>query len=157
MMATGLHIGQPALAALCDHRAMDGGASSDRVVEQRIRNRIIEYLDLAGSYEEQVVYQAAVPFVTVAYEVINQWGDCVPTDPRQVARNVGVFSADEVHAMCAFQAVLDRVADAVPDDHPRLEDVQALPEWDQLRSAALAARAVFAVRGKMSEDDEVFE
>jgi hypothetical protein len=149
--------GHSALADVCDHRGVEGGTPSDRVVEQRIRNRIIEYLDLAASYEAQVAYQAAVPFVTVPYEVINQWDDCVPTDPRDVARNVGVFSPDEVRAMCDFQAVLDGVADAVPNDYPRLADVQALPEWDQLRHAASSARDVFAVRGRLSEDHEVID
>lgn len=32
-------------------------APSRRVVEQRVRNRIIEYLDLAASYEEQAEYK----------------------------------------------------------------------------------------------------
>lgn len=140
-----------------DHDGMKEVEPSDRVVEQRIRNRIIEYLDLAASYEAQATYQRAVPFVTVAYEVINQWDDCVTADPRDVARHPGVFSLDEVGAMCDFQAVLTVVTDAVPNDHPSLGDVQALPEWDRLRRAASTALAVFAVRGKMPEDHEVIE
>lgn len=140
-----------------DHREVSESTPSDRLVEQRIRNRIIEYLDLAASYEAQVEYQAAVPFVTVAYEVINQWHDSVPGDPRDVACNVGVFAADEVRAMCDFQAVLDGVADAVPNDYPPLADVQSLPAWGELRRAASTAGEVFAVRGKLSEDQEVIE
>lgn len=127
------------------------------MVEQRIRNRIIEYLDLAASYEAQMAYQKAVPFVTVPYEVINQWDDCVTTDPRDVARHPGVFSLDEVRALCDFQAVLAVVTDAVPDDRPSLVDVQALPQWDRLRRAASTARAVFAIRGRMPEDHAVVE
>ena len=97
---------------------MEGGTPSDRVIEQRIRNRIIEYLDLAASYEAQAAYQTSVPFVTVPYEVINQWDDWVPADPGDLARNVGVFSPDEVRAMCEFQAVLDRVADSGAERPP---------------------------------------
>lgn len=41
------------------------------VVRQRIRNRIVEYLELASSFEAQLDYQPAV-HVPVPNEVINQ-------------------------------------------------------------------------------------
>lgn len=131
-------------------------APSRRVVEQRVRNRIIEYLDLAASYEEQAEYEEMAPaFVNVPYEVINQWGDWVPIDPRTDAKHLSVFSAEEVRAMCEFQGVFDAVVKAVPNDFPTISDVQALPAWNHLRIAASQAGEVFAVRGKMPEDDEV--
>jgi hypothetical protein len=131
-------------------------APSRRVVEQRVRNRIIECLDLAASYEEQAEYEAtAPPFVNAPYEVINQWGDWVPTDPRTDAKHLSVFSAEEVRAMREFQGVFDGVVKALPNDSPTISDVQALPAWNHLRIAASKASEVFAVRGKMPEDDEV--
>lgn len=46
-----------------------------RLVEQRVRNRIIEYLELAASFKEQLAYERNAPIANVAHEVINQWED----------------------------------------------------------------------------------
>jgi anaerobic glycerol-3-phosphate dehydrogenase len=134
---------------------MADDAPSRRVVEQRVRNRIIEYLDLAASYAKQADYAAAAPpFVNVPSEVINQWQDWVPLDPRTDPNPMHVLSAHEIRTMCDFHATWEVVADAVPNDHAPLSTVQELPEWDLLRRAATQARAVFAVRGAMPEDHE---
>ncbi len=147
----------PAQAPRAIVTVVEERAPSRRVVEQRVRNRIIEYLDLAASYEEQAEYdETAPPFVNVPYEVINIWGDWVPTDPRTDGKHLSVFSVDEVRAMCEFQGVLDDVVKAVPNDFPTISDVQESPAWNHLRIAASKAREVFAERGKMPEDDEVF-
>ena len=46
-----------------------------RVVEQRVGNRVIEYLELASSFAVQQEYERHVPLAHVPYEVINQWED----------------------------------------------------------------------------------
>jgi hypothetical protein len=55
--------------------------ASDRLFEQRIRNRIIEYLELAASFEAQREYEQGVPIAHIPYEVISQWEDLVQTHP----------------------------------------------------------------------------
>lgn len=55
---------------------------SPRLVAQRIRNRIIEYLELASSFEAQ----QHAPIAHVPNEVINQWEDWVPTPPKNADR-----------------------------------------------------------------------
>ncbi len=127
---------------------------SARVVSQRIRNRIIESIELAGSFQSQLDYEKNVPFVNVPYEVINQWEDWVRGDPRIDEQLSDALSNDELDAMADYQSVWNVVADAVPDDYPSLADVQALPTWDQLRIAANVALIVFEIRGRMSEDAE---
>ncbi len=89
------------------------------------------------------------------YEVINQWGDWVPTDPRTDTKHLSVFSVEEVRAMCEFQGVLDNVVKAVPNDFPTVSEVQGSPAWNHLRIAASKASKEFAARGKMPEDDVV--
>ena len=63
------------------HVAVDTshGAPSERLVAQRIRNRIIEYLELAASYAAQEEYQRVAP-INVPSEVMNQWEDWVPRE-----------------------------------------------------------------------------
>ena len=41
--------------------------ASRRLVEQRIRNRVIEYFDTASSFEAQMKYARDVPVVNVLY------------------------------------------------------------------------------------------
>jgi hypothetical protein len=133
---------------------VDESQPSKRVVDQRIRNRIIEYFELAASYESQLAYERDVPIAHVPYEVINQWEDWVPPAPMKMVNDLRVFSTAELQAIEDFQPVWEATAAAVPDDYPPLSAVQALPAWDELRRQALIALGVFQVRGKLPEDQE---
>jgi hypothetical protein len=126
----------------------------ERVVEQRIRNRVLEYFDLAASFERQREYEQAAPIAHVPYEVINQWGDNFPRGLQRDLERSSVYSADEIAALRHFEKVLGSTCRAVPDDYPTLAEVQALPAWEELRQAAESAHNVFARRGKMPEDEE---
>lgn len=125
---------------------------TQQVVLQRVRNRIIEYLELAGSFADQREYQARAP-VNVANEVINRWEDWVrgPRDPAFVAP---VFSAAEQDAVAQFHYIWNAVADSTPDPLPDLEALFDTDEWQRLRDAALVALRVFLTRGKLPEDQE---
>lgn len=138
-------------------RYLDNPQPSRRVVDQRIRNRIIEYLELAASYEAQLAYEKAVPFLHVPYEVINQWDDWVPSPPQEMVNDLSVFSSVELRAIEDFHAVWEAAVAAVGDDYPRLSDVQALPEWYRLREQAEVALRIFERRGKLPEDDEALD
>ena len=122
-----------------------------------MRNRIIEYLELAASYEAQLAYEKAVPFVQVPYEVINQWEDLVPSPPQQIVDDRAVFSSLELQAIEEFRPIWKAAACAVGDDYPPLSDVQALPEWDSLRQQAEVGLRVFQLRGKLPEDEEALD
>jgi hypothetical protein len=133
----------------------DDSKPSRRVVEQRVRNRVIEYLEIAASFEIQLDYQRAVPAVSVPGEVINQWEDWVHVDPRTDAQLSAVYSQDEARALGSFHATWSRVADGTPNPLPSIAETQQLPEWDELRQAAISTLAVFERRGKMPEDREI--
>lgn len=128
------------------------GEPTERVVQQRVRNRIIEYLELASSFESQREYQEVAP-VHVPHEVVNQWEDWVrsPDDPL----GEPVFSSAERAAVRAFHRVWQSVADSTPRRLPDLEVLFGSPEWQLLRQAAADALAIFAVRGPLSEEDEI--
>jgi hypothetical protein len=126
---------------------------TEQVIAQRARNRIIEYLELASSFERQREYEVNVPIAHVPSEVICQWEDWVDED-RFEWYGPPVFSRAEAEAMKRFHATWDLAADRV-DGWPRLEEVQGLPEWVQLRDAAAEVLSVFSVRGKLPEDEEM--
>jgi hypothetical protein len=129
-------------------------APSARVVEQRIRNRVIEYLALASSFDAQLTYEREVPIEHVPYEIINLWEDSFPVDPRRRLDLSEVYTSEEVEALQDYHEVWELAAAALPDTYPSLADVQAMPEWEKLRRAAELARDVFAKRGMLPEDRE---
>jgi hypothetical protein len=133
----------------------DAEQPSKRLVEQRIRNRVIEYLELAASFEEQQQYERNVPIAYVPGEVIDQWGDNFPRGLERDLPRVGIFSADEIAALREVEPTWVAACRAMPDDYPTLPAVQALPAWEALRDAASSALAVFEQRGGLSEDEEV--
>lgn len=121
-----------------------------REIAARIRNRIMEYLSLAGSFAEQLRYQRRVPAVHVPHEVVNQWEDWVPdTHPRHFP--LGVYTPAEQAAIRTFHSTWRDVTGSSPDPLPPLEVLQQHPQWQRLREAALAAHRVFAVRGSLPE------
>jgi len=126
---------------------------SEQVIDQRIRNRVIEWLERAASFSNQTEYQLAVPGINFPYELVNSFEDWVHGDPRSVTLP-DIFSADESEAISVTYGAWDAAADALPDTYPSLADAQALPEWEVLRSAAERALVIFAIRGRFSEDDE---
>lgn len=128
---------------------------SPRLVAQRVRNRIIEYLELTSSFEAQRAYRERVPIADMPSEIINQWEDWVPAPPQHANWDPVVYSADELKAMDAFHATWDRTATATPSELPTLDEAQSLVEWRELRDAAAAASAVFNRRGPLPEDREI--
>jgi hypothetical protein len=128
---------------------------SPRIVEQRMRNRVIETLELAGSFQQQQEYARAVPIAYVPHEVIAGWADFVLSDPNTDPNISPVYSQPEVDAMKRFHVVWQKASDALPDNYPALGSVHSLPEWLALRDEAQAATAIFNARGPMPEDREV--
>jgi hypothetical protein len=118
---------------------------SPRMVEQRVRNRLIEYFEWASSFDEQREYQAVAP-VAVAGEVFNQWDDWTGPEPVTADSFGPVYSCDEVEAMLSYDSVLTRAID---------ETFQGLAIWEELRQAAADALTVFRRRGTLPEDHEV--
>lgn len=104
--------------------------------------------------KEQRQYELAAPIAHVPYEVINQWGDQLPQGLERELERSSVFSSDEVADLRAFEEVLETTCQAVPDDYPTLERVQAMPAWEELRQAAADALALLDRRGTMPGDQE---
>jgi hypothetical protein len=116
--------------------------------------RVIEYLELAASFDEQQRYEHSAPIAYVPGEVINQWGDNFPRGLERDLPPFNVFSADEVAALRPVELACDAAAREIGPGFPGLTEAQALPAWAALRDAAAAALQVFARRGRLPEDVE---
>lgn len=122
------------------------------VVAQRIRNRIMDCLELFSSYEEQLEHQRVAP-VHVPDQIINMWEDWVGGDSLDWFAEP-VFSEQEQLAIREFHATWQRVCDMTPKHLPDLSKLIGTDPWEQLRLGAEAALKVFAARGRLDEDRE---
>jgi hypothetical protein len=123
-------------------------ATSDEVL-RRIRNRIIEHLELASSKEAQLNYQQVCP-VNVANEVFNQWGDWVAPGWRDDFTPGAIFTSAEVDAIREFDALLDQLVPWLPESS--LQSLIDTPQWAELVNCAARTLGVFRRRGMLPED-----
>ncbi len=130
---------------------------SEQLVDQRVRNGIIWYLETASDEDEQRKYQRNVPCVNVGNEMINQWADWVRSEIFDTYCEP-VFSVEEQAALRAYQSVWEAVAESTPDPLPvSIEDTLRLKQWPRLMETARNALAVFMKRGLIdSEVEEKF-
>ena len=132
-----------------------GDNVSKQVVQQRMRNRLIEYLEGASSTAIQLIYQADVPFVSVPIEMVEQFADLVHSKAEIDKMGESVYSHKEVLALETFWLAWDKVADELPEPTPELDRVLMLPSWKAFMVSAGQTLKVFSVRGKLPEDREV--
>ncbi|WGL52858.1 hypothetical protein P5P86_03315 [Nocardioides sp. BP30] len=135
--------------------ASPGEVPGGRLEQQRVRNRIIDYLELVASFEQQLAFEQDVPIAYVPYEVINLWEERVGADLFVRLAALPVLDEAEGEALQIFEPVWERAAEQLPHDFPLLSEVQELGLWKQLRVAGEEALAVFQRRGRMPEDREV--
>ncbi len=123
---------------------------SPDTIQRRVRNRIIEYLELVCDKSTQLRLQAEVPYVSMVNELINMWEDWVPYHPKgHYAGNV--FSAEEEDSMIRYHSIWDSVAERIVLVSS-LDEFVEMEEYDELTEAAERTLSVFMKRGKMSED-----
>ena len=119
---------------------------SDLLLNQRIRNRIIEVLEITASYEEQEKFGSD--------EVVNMWEDWVD-DNRIIDYLEPVFTKQEQECLAEFHKTWNYVADHTPQILPNISELKQNEYWSALVDAASKALVVFSQRGKMSEDIEI--
>lgn len=126
---------------------------SEQVLLQRVRNQLIDYLEVASSFAEQRRYQTKSPQLHAPTEIIEQWADWVGPD-WQEGFKAPVFSADELRVIGQFQTIWTALKSRMPEPMPSLELMQTESMWEELRRAAALTYACFLRVGKMSETVE---
>lgn len=140
------------------HSTLESGASRPadqdfaRVLLQRVRNRLIEYLEVAASFEAQLAFQAQSPDLNVPNEIIQQWSDWV--SPEWANELIApVFSEDELMAICQFQTIWQAIVEDLVQPLPTLQILQHSPLWEKLRYTAQQTLSIFMTRGRLSEEN----
>jgi hypothetical protein len=117
-----------------------------KLIEQRIRNRIYEYVESVAEFP-------ANRGVWDLNELVNSWEDYVP-DPFQAHMfPAPTFSAGEVAAMSQVHSAWLAFADATPQ---KIDDeflAMRTPQWIALVEASRRASSTFSIRGKLEEEE----
>jgi hypothetical protein len=116
-----------------------------KLIEQRIRNRIYEYVESVAEFP-------ANRGVWNLNELVNSWEDYVP-DPFQAHLfPAPTFSAGEVAAMAEVHSAWLAFSDAA---QPNIDD-EALamqrPQWTTFVEVSRLASSTFSIRGKLDEE-----
>ena len=119
---------------------------SDKLLKQRLRNRIIEVLEITSSPEEQ---KKCGP-----EEVINLWEDFVDEE-KILFYDEPVFSFEEINEIRRYHNTWNYVCDNTPDRIKSIEDATKIDCWVELQKEAAIALQVFMRRGKFVEEYEI--
>ena len=121
-------------------------APSPKVIEQQVRNRQLEWLEMAAEVESD-----PPPFDL--NEVINQWFDWNPDVPCLDAYAAPTYTEREAERLVEVGRALNRLCAATPstiaDDWATL----ATPEWASVVALSKQALVEMLLRGRLSESD----
>ncbi|WP_405119705.1 hypothetical protein [Pseudomonas leptonychotis] len=118
---------------------------SPRIVEQRIRNRLIECLES---------FACASDSRCDLNELINQWADWVQDDSIHSAFPQPTYTVDEAASLRVVHIRMALFCEVTP--HCMIDTAEEMkrPEWLSLRIAAEVALQGLALRGRLPEDVE---
>ena len=116
---------------------------SQQLLYQRLRNRVIELLDMYSSLDDIATLGA--------YEMINLVDDYLPLDYADAPK---VFSEKEKVAIAKFMKLATAASDATEENTCSVDWFRSSKEWVSVSRFAEQALAVFTERGRFSEESE---
>ena len=116
---------------------------SQQIIYQRLRNRVIEVLDLYCSFHGIAKFGA--------FEAINIAEDFLPLDFEQTPN---VYSQKEKDAVSEFMELWEIAADATHENTQDAAWLESSVEWVRLSNSAKRGFRIFSERGRFSEDYE---
>jgi hypothetical protein len=118
---------------------------SQLIINQRIRNRLIEYLEMIVDYQI-----APPPFDT--NELLNQWEDWVVMPCSTLSFQPPVFTLDEANLLVNVGSAWEIICNLADTNVTKTSD------WIRFENFATIALQKLNLRGKLSEDtQEIFE
>lgn len=119
-----------------------------QLVEQRIRNRIIEYFEIVVEFDSD-------PGAMSLNGLVNQWEMYVdhPFTPSEYPPPA--FTDREVDVIRRVDVAWEEFCNTTPSRISDEGQAFMLPSWSAFVAEANAALAVFAERGKLSEESLV--
>jgi hypothetical protein len=116
---------------------------SGQLLYQRMRNRVIELLDLYSSLEDVAKFGA--------FEVLEMVDDWLPLDYEKGPQ---VFSVSEQDVISSFLKLKETASDCTVNDVWDVRWFEKSEEWSNISKFAMQSHALFMVRGRFSEEKE---
>ena len=116
---------------------------SRQLLYQRLRNRLIELLDIYSSFDDIATLGA--------YEMSEMVCDLLPLNYEEAPK---VFSEKEKEVIARFIELADGAADATKEDTWNVDWFKNSEEWVNVSNFAKQALAIFSKRGRFSEEHE---
>lgn len=124
---------------------MNEADPSPRLVEQRTRNRLIEWLEVLVSYQSD-------PPGFDLNELLNQWEDW---SPDSYVHPPAVYTQSEAEQLSLVANNWEAFCQATPKSISSEPGEFMKPEWAALVACAQAALAELMRRGRLSDEVEV--
>lgn len=136
------------MAVLIDNaiREIELSKISEKLLNQRMRNRIIDVLSVYSSDEGWELLGPG--------EVINQWEDIVT---EETIKNYlePVFTVEEQEGLIKFHEKWLQYCQETPKFMPSFKKIKEIYEWQSLQHAARELYALFMIRGTLDEEAEI--
>lgn len=117
----------------------------EKLLHQRLRNRVIEVLEIASSPESIAEFGA--------FGTIDWLDDFLSTTPNDEPAANDVYTGEERMALARVTEAFEAASDVTDVDLYDAGQIAAIVEWQNLIAVSNGALDVFAKRGKFSEDE----
>jgi hypothetical protein len=117
-----------------------------KLVEQRIRNRIYEYVTSVAEFP-------ANRGVWDLNELVNEWETNVDDPFDAQSFPAPAFTRDEVASMAEVHAAWSAFAEATPQTITDKPEAMRTPQWITLVEACRKACSTFSARGMLPEEE----
>lgn len=121
---------------------------SSQTIDQRVRNRVIEYLEMLANYEND-------PPPWDINETVNQWEDWIVSPATRDQFPGPVYSELEALQLVEVDTAWTAFADAPPSSIQSDQLAKRCPEWVAFITAAKRALECLNLRGRLPEDDGI--
>ncbi len=106
---------------------------NDIELQTRIRENILNCLDLWTSKNKQLEYQKRVSIADVSVELFCGWDDFYHPDNIDFMKT---FNEQERQALADFDRILTEIADTTPKELPNILEFVQTEEWKKLNLVA---------------------
>ena len=127
---------------------------SDIVIDQRVRNGLIQYFELASSEELLLKYQRDVPIAQVLVELVEQFEDWFKLEHiKDGWYKEPTYTKEEIASILRFSEIWEMLLD-LPEYVDSIGNFLSSKYWPPFQKEAKQTLEVLMKRGYLSDEKE---
>jgi hypothetical protein len=132
------------------------GPVPDIVIDQRIRNNLIQYFELASSEHNLLEYQRNVPIAQALVELVEQLEDSFDFEHvKDGWYKAPTYTQEEIDAVLNFKEIWEMLI-GMPEYVDSIGNFLSSNYWPPFQKGAERTLKVFMKRGYLSADEPEF-